>query len=320
MISRRGFLGAGLAGVSSLFFSPAWAQGGADLGTPTLPSPGFKKFKLGEMEIIALNDGVGRRPLVEGFVRNAPLDEVKSMLASQNLPTNYIDIPFTTFLIVHHGHKYLIDTGFADNGPPTTGKTIANLAAAGYKPEDIDHVLISHFHGDHINGLKYKNDDWVYPKAKIHVPAPEHAFWTDPAKMSAAPEALKGAFANVQKVFAGLPADRLVKFEPGAEVVPGVGSLAAFGHTPGHTAFTAKSGGKTFIYVADTTNIPALFARKPDWAVMFDMNADMARETRRKVFDMIAKENMLAGGFHFPFPAVGNIVVEGSGYQFKPLP
>ena len=243
MISRRGLLAAGLVSLSSLFFSTSWAQGGADLGTPTLPSPGFKKFKLGDMEVIALNDGVGRRPLAEGFVRNAPLEEVKSLLASQNLPTSYLDIPFTTFLIIHHGLQYLIYTVFADNGSPTTGKTVANLAAAGYKPEDIDHVLISHFHGDHINGLKYKNGNWVYPRAKIHVPAPEYAFWMDPAKMNAAPEALKGAFANVQKVFSDLPADRLVKFEPGAEVVAGVGSIAAYGHTPGHTAFTAKSGG-----------------------------------------------------------------------------
>ena len=99
----------------------------------------------------------------QSFVKNAPLDEVKALLASQNLPTHYIDVPFTPFLIVSGNQRYLMDTGFANNGGPTTGKMIANMAAAGYKPEDINNVVISHFHGDHINGLLYKDGSLVYP-------------------------------------------------------------------------------------------------------------------------------------------------------------
>jgi len=319
MIARRLFLSVVIASASTLMFSPVWAQPAANLGAPTLPAPGFKKLKVGSMEVIALNDGIARRPLAAEFVKNAPLDEVKALLASQKLPTDYIDIPFTPFLIVDGNQRYLMDTGFADNGSASTGKLIANMAAAGYKPEDINHVVISHFHGDHINGIRYKNGSLVYPNAKIHVPSAEYAFWMDKERMEKAPAGLKAAFANAQRIFGDLPADRLVKFESGSQVAPGITSVAAFGHTPGHTLFTVKSGDQSFVYVADLTNVPELFARNPDWAVTFDMDPEMARQTRRKIFDMIVKEKMMTGGFHFPFPAMGTMTPSGNGYQFTPI-
>ncbi len=318
-MDRRGFLGAGMAGAAALTFSSVWSQSTPNFGAPVAPAVGFKRMKLGAMEVIALHDGALRRPLGEEFVTNAPLEQVKALLASQGLPTDYVDIPFTPFVIVAGGRRILMDTGFADNGPPSTGKLVANMAAAGLKPEDIDTIILSHYHGDHINGIRNKAGQLVFPKAKIMVPAPEHAFWMDDARMEAAPPAMKGAFQNVRRVLATVPADQLVRFEPGAEVAPGITSVAAFGHTPGHTLFTVKSEGQSFAYVADLTNVPSLFARSPDWSVTFDMDKEMARATRRKIFDMVVKEKMMAGGFHFPFPAFGSIESAGNGYAFKPL-
>jgi glyoxylase-like metal-dependent hydrolase (beta-lactamase superfamily II) len=215
--------------------------------------------------------------------------------------------------------KILIDTGFADNGPSTTGRLVTNLNAAGLKVEDIDTVILSHYHGDHINGVRNKAGQLVYPNAKIMVPTVEHAFWMDDNRMAQAPDAMKGAFANVRRVLGGLSSNQLVQFEPGTEVAPGLMSRAAFGHTPGHTLFVAESKGDKFAYLADLTNIPQLFARNPDWAVQFDMNADAAREVRRRVFDMMVNEKMIAGGFHFPFPAFGRIEKMGNGFDFKPV-
>ena len=318
-MDRRGFLGAGMAGAAALTFSSVWSQSTPNFGAPVAPAVGFRRMKLGAMEVIALHDGALRRPLGEEFVTNAPLEQVKALLASQGLPTDYVDIPFTPFVIVAGGRRILMDTGFADNGPPSTGKLVANMAAAGLKPEDIDTIILSHYHGDHINGIRNKAGQLVFPKAKIMVPAPEHAFWMDDARMEAAPPAMKGAFQNVRRVLATVPADQLVRFEPGAEVAPGITSVAAFGHTPGHTLFTVKSEGQSFAYVADLTNVPSLFARSPDWSVTFDMDKEMARATRRKIFDMVVKEKMMAGGFHFPFPAFGSIESAGNGYAFKPL-
>ena len=320
MMDRRAFLGTGMAGAAALTFSSVWSQQAApNFGPPSLPANGVKRMKLGSMEVIALNDGALRRPLGEEFVRNVPLEQVKSLLASQNLPTDYVDIPFTPFLVVSPAGRFLLDTGFADNGPPTTGKLAAQLAAAGFKPEDIDTVLITHYHGDHINGLRKKDGSLTFPKAKVHVPAPEHAFWFDDAKMNAAPPAARGGFDNARKVIGSLPADILVKYEPGQELAPGIKAEAAFGHTPGMSMVSVQSEGQRFMYVADLTNVPSLFARSPDWAVQFDMDAEMARQTRRRVFDSLVKDKVMAGGYHFPFPAFGTIDNAGNGYQFKPV-
>ena len=318
-MDRRIFLGAGIAGATTLTFTSVFSQNSPDLGAPTLPTPGFRKTMVGDIEVIAINDGALRRPLGDEFVRNAPLEQVKSLLASQNLPTDYVDIPFTPYLIVSGNTKFLIDTGFADNGPPTTGKLAANLAAVGLKPTDINNVVLSHFHGDHINGLRNKAGQLVYPNARVHVPSAEHAFWMDDARMEAAPPGMKGAFMAVRRALGNLGGDQLVKFEPGAVIAPGITSIAAFGHTPGHTLFRMDSEGQSFAYVADITNVPSLFARAPDWSVLFDMNPAMARMSRRRVFDMLVKDKMMAGGFHFPFPAFGTMEASGNGYQFKPV-
>jgi glyoxylase-like metal-dependent hydrolase (beta-lactamase superfamily II) len=322
MLTRRDLLIGGTAAATT-YATTSWlplvAQNAPNFGAPSVVQVGFRKQKLGDMEIIALNDGVLRRPLAAEFVRNAPLDQVQALLKAQNLPTEYIDIPFTAFLVVAGNRRILMDTGLADNGPPTAGRLVANLAAAGFKPEDIDTVLISHFHGDHINGLRNKAGQLVFPKAKVMVPAPEQAFWMDDARMNNAPEAMRGAFQAVRRVFGGMPADQLVQFQPGAEVAPGITSVAAYGHTPGHTIFTVQSRGEKFAFVADLTNIPQLFARNPDWAVQFDMDAEAARVTRRRIFEMVVNEKMLTGGFHFPFPAFGVIEKMGNGYDFKPV-
>ena len=321
MLQRRHFLAGAAAAVaaSSLPFVPAWAQNAPNLGTPTPPSPGFARIKVGDIEIIADNDGVARRPLAEEFVRNAPLAEVKALLASQGLPTDHIDIPFTAFVLVMGGQRVLIDTGLGEFAPSTAGKLVANLAAAGLQPTDITAVLISHYHGDHINGLRKRDGSWTFPNAKVHVPAAEHAFWMDDARMNAAPEGLKGAFQGARRVFADMPADKLVRFESGASVVAGITSIAAYGHTPGHTLFEARSAGQTFDYLADLTNVPALFARNPDWAVQFDMDAEAARKVRRETFARVVASKAVVGGYHFPFPAFGRIQPAGIGYAFEPV-
>jgi len=322
MFTRRHFIGASLATTAAYAagsFAPVWAQNAPNFGTPTLPTPGFRKIKVGDVEVISLNDGIARRPLVEEFVKNAPLAEVRALLASQNLPTEYIDIPFTPFLVVAGGRRILMDTGLGEFGGATTGKLLERLRAAGFQASDIDTVLITHYHGDHIGGLRNRAGEFVFSKAKVLVPAPEHAFWMDDARLAAAAEGMKGAFNNVRRVFAQMPAEMLVRFEPGSEVAPGIRSVAAFGHTPGHTLFDVASAGQNFTFVGDLTNVPELFARNPDWAVQFDMDAEAARKVRRETFQRIVANKSMLGGFHFPFPSLGRMVAAGNGFAFQPV-
>lgn len=320
MLKRRQFLGAGagLCAYAAGSFVPVWAQSAPNLGTPTLPSPGFRRTKMGDVKIISVLDGIARRPLGEEFVKNAPLAEVKALLTSQGLPTDYIDVPFTPFVVIAGGRKVLIDAGLGEFGGPNAGKLLENLRAAGVPASDIDTVLISHFHGDHINGLRNKAGELAFAKAKVMVPAAEYAFWMDDAKMAAAPAGQKGAFENARHTFSAMGPDMLVQFAAGAEVVPGIRSVAAYGHTPGHTLFEVTSAGQSFFYLADLTNVPSLFARNPDWAVSFDMDAEAARKVRREVFARVTSNKSLVGGFHFPFPAFGRMTATGNGYTFEP--
>jgi len=275
------------------------------------------RYKSGDIVVTAATEGVNIRKLEDGFVTNASLDEVKGALAEAFLPSDIVPIPFTPVVIRSGEELILLDTGFADNGPPTVGMLRANLASVGIAPEDITKVLISHFHSDHIQGIRNKAGELVYPNAEIHVPEPEWAFWMDDAKMAAAPEGARGGFEAVRRVFRPNAAD-IVRFGWDEEVLPGIQSVDAHGHTPGHTAFVVGSGDDRMMMLADTTNHPALFVRNPDWAAVFDMDADAARQTRHRLLDMAAADRLQVAGYHFPFPATGHIVKDGERYRFHP--
>ena len=197
------------------------------------------------------------------------------------------------------GKLVLIDTGTAGQLAPTAPGIGASLAAAGVDPKAVDIILISHFHPDHINGIKSKEGQRVFPNAEINVPAPEWAFWMDDAKLNAAPEAARPAFLNVRRIFNDIAKD-VKRFEPGGEVAPGITSIAAHGHTPGHTAFAVASGNQSMLVLGDTTNHPWLFARNPEWQAIIDTDGAMAAETRKKLLDRASADKMLVQGYHFP--------------------
>jgi glyoxylase-like metal-dependent hydrolase (beta-lactamase superfamily II) len=279
--------------------------------------PGVYRYKIGSYELTAINDGVWNRPLDDKFVRNAPFAEVQKAMSDAFLPTDKLPISFTT-LVVNTGSKVIaIDTGTGGQLAPTAGTFGGNLAAAGIDPKSIDTILISHFHPDHINGIKTKENALVFPNAEINVPAPEWAFWMDDAKMNAAPDAAKGTFRNVRRVFGDIK--EVAKFEPGKEVAPGITSIAAYGHTPGHTAFAIASGNQSMLVLSDSTNHPALFVRNPEWQAIFDMDPNMATENRKRLLDRAAADKMLVQGYHFPFPASGFIAKRGNGYELVPV-
>ncbi len=273
-------------------------------------APAFYRYKVGSYELTAIHDGVWIRDVDNTFVRNAPWPAVQKAMMDAHMAPGKLAIPFTT-LVVNTGSKLvLIDTATGGQLAATAGAFGGNLAAAGIDPKQIDTILISHFHADHINGIKTKDNAVVFPNAEIKVPAAEWAYWMDDGNMAKAPEAARPAWLNVRRVFADIAA-KVEKFEPNKEVAPGITSIAAPGHTPGHTVFAIASGNQSMLALGDTTNNPLLFVRNPDWHAIFDTDGAMAAETRKKLLERATVDRMLVQGYHFPFPASGHIVQTG---------
>lgn len=280
-------------------------------------APGFYRFKVGTMEVTMVNDGKFQRPLEAGFVRNAELAAVQAALADAFQPTETITIPVTTTVVNTGDRLVMLDAGTGGLLAPSAASWMANFRAAGFAPEQVDAIIVSHFHGDHIQGIRDKDGNAVFPNASLHVSEAEWAFWMDEGQMSRAPEAMQNAFKGVRRVFEPVAKD-VQPYSGEAELVPGVRALPAPGHTPGHTAFVMSSGEASLLVWSDTTNKPELFVRNPDWQAVFDMDGNQAAETRKKMLEMAASERMPVAGYHFPFPATGYIARESGGYRFVP--
>ena len=306
-----------LAGAAAAFVcgAPRLGFAGNEAGGP--PTRGIYRYKIGNYELTAGYDGVWNRPIDDKFVKNAYFPDVQRAMADAAMPIHVLPTPFTP-LAVNTGKKLvLIDTGSGGQIAPTAGTLVANLAAAGISAKAVDAILISNFHPDHINGIKSKDDELVFPNAEILVPAPEWDFWMDDGKMSRAKDAVKGWFLNARRIFEDIE-KRVHRFQPGKDVAPGIASVPAYGHTPGHTAYIVADGGASLFVLCDTTNVPALFARHPEWQAAVDQDGPLAVATRRRILDRVATDRMQVQGYHFPFPAHGSIAKRGDGYEFIP--
>jgi glyoxylase-like metal-dependent hydrolase (beta-lactamase superfamily II) len=281
---------------------------------------GVYRYKLGDFEIIQLMDGARTFPIADNFVVNASKDEAIKAAAAAYMPDGKVTIPFSP-MIINTGSKLVaIDTGnglganAASKG--AVGQARFNMEAAGIDPKQIDIVVISHFHGDHIGGLKNADGSPAYPNAEIKVPATEWAFWKDDANAEKANPFNKAQFPNAKKMIDGL---KFTPYESDKEVAPGITSLATPGHTPGHTSFVVASGPKKIFVQSDVTNIPSLFIRNADWQAVFDNDPQLTIATRHKVYDMVAAEKLTVVGYHFPYPCVGHVEKDGTGYRLVPV-
>lgn len=312
-ISRRNLFTLGIA-LSALWFAACSAPEPRSASV----APGVTQVQLGSVTAYTIRDGIIPFPLDANFVRNVPLADVQAALQADGLPTERVDVPYTLLIVQTGNQRILFDAGNDAQRAATVGKLPDNLRNAGIDPKSITAIVLSHFHGDHIGGLRNKAGELIYPNAKIYVPAPEWDWWMDDDRMAKAPEAMKAAFAAPRRVL-GPIASSVIRFNPGDEVLPGIRSLAAFGHTAGHTVFLVEWGNRKLMYWGDTTNVPDLFLRHPDWAGRFDMDAEAARVTRRKLADMVIDQNILLAGYHLSGPAIGTLARRGKGYEFTPL-
>ncbi len=289
-------------------------------------APGWYRYKVGSFEVTAVTDGVRPTPLADNFIRSQQKDVVSGGLASVYLGIDKEKpvYPFTPIVVNTGAKLVVIDTGLGLNvyeqSKGAMGQFHTNLAHAGIDPKTVDTVIISHFHGDHINGLLGADNKLAFPNAEVMVPKAEWNYWTDDGNASRAPEGLvKSTHANVRRVFGAL-GNKVTQYEAGKEIAPGITSVFSPGHTLGHTSHIVASGSGQVLVQADVTAGPALlFVRNPGWHPAFDMDGALAEQTRRKLYDMAVADKMLIQGFHFPFPSAGYAEKDGAGYRLVPI-
>jgi len=314
-LSRRTVLTAGAALAAAGPVLPGTVNA---LDRARLQGPGVYRYPLGGYQITALYDGTWFLPIDDKFVRNVVGSDVNRALTDAFLPRNILPVTFTALLVNTGKRLILIDTGTAGQIADTAGVMLDNLRVAGVTPADIDTIVISHFHPDHIDGIRTKDGDKVFSRAEIWVPEPEWTFWMDDANMGRFSGKVHRYFLNARRIFRDL-AEEVHRFKPGAEVAPGIVSIPAYGHTPGHTAFAVHSANQSLLVMSDTARNPYLFVRHPDWQPTFDMDGPTAAQARRQMLDRAAADRMLVEAYHFPFPACGHIVRSGTAYEFEPV-
>jgi glyoxylase-like metal-dependent hydrolase (beta-lactamase superfamily II) len=319
-MSRRAFVMSSAAGVLSSAALLAFKAGTADAKEAMIgnKAPAWYRFKLGDFEATVVSDGTLNLGPAAGLYPKTPKETVEGVLASQFQPTAPVVVQ-ENCLVLNTGDKLvLFDSGMGSYKAfgPNAGRLESTLTASGIKPEDVDAIILTHGHIDHLSGIMSDDGKRLFPNAQIIMSKVEHDFWTDEARTSST-GVMKLLVDSARKNL--LPnKDRMVFVEDGKEAIKGVSVVSSRGHTPGHTSYLLSSGGQNFLYTGDSVTNTAISFSHPEWVFGFDADPGMASETRKRVLDMAAQDKLTVIGYHFAFPGIGNVAKEGAAYRFVP--
>ena len=281
------------------------------------------RFPLGAFDCRIITDGSFTYPTpAQLFFTDAPQGLLHQALRAHSVDPDNWDVYVSPYpsLLIHTGQQWvLVDTGAGDLAP-TTGYLMAQLHASGVNAEDIDVVILTHGHPDHIGGNLDGTGKPAFPKARYVMARAEWEFWaSDPDLASLrAGEILIGLIqASARK---NLPPirDQLELVEDGHEIVPGIRAVVTPGHTPGHLVLAVASEGETLICLGDTVLHP-LHLERPEWTSALDLLPEQTVTTRRRILGRAAMDHALVMAYHFPFPGLGHVVLEGHGWRWQPL-
>lgn len=318
--SRRRFLQAGgtaalTAGAAGILpFSPP-AMAAADMKSSQ--APGFYRFKLGGYEVTVLSDGSYVLPTTL-MGTNVPPEQVKAFLASHFLSTeqrlSHVNLP-----LINTGKELvLVDVGGGMNWMATAGKLTDNLKASGYNPEDVDKVILTHGHPDHLWGLIDEFEEAPrFPNAQYFIGADEWDFWATDKAAARLPEQFQGFAIGAKKHL--LPVEEKVKrVKDGEEVAPGITMISSPGHTPGHMSVMVNSDGKSLLVTADAITHPYVSFEHPGWRPGTDTDGEMGEKSRKTMLDMAATDKPLLLVYHISFPGLGRVARAGNAYRWVP--
>ena len=314
MHSEKRVRGLLVALATSIFFIGFAAHAAAPMAKTQ--APGFYRMMLGDFEITALSDG--SLPLaVDTLLTNTTPARVKKALDRWYLKEP-VDTSVNGYLINTGTQLILVDAGTGTLFGPRLGKLVGNLLAAGYRPEQVDEVYVTHMHADHVGGLM-AGDKLAFPNAIVRADKHDADFWLSQANMDAAPkdakDFFKGAMASINPY---VVAGKFNAFDGDTELAPGVKAMASRGHTPGHTTYIVESKGEKLVLWGDLMHVAAVQFADPSVTIKFDTDSKSAAVQRKHAYADAAKHGYWVAAAHLAFPGIGHVRAEGNGYAWVP--
>ncbi len=280
-------------------------------------APGWYRMMLGDFEVTALNDGTAALPM-EKLLTGTPQAKIDAALAKAYLKPPF-DTSVNAFLINTGTKLVLIDTGAGALLGPSVGKLVSALKASGYQPEQVDEIYLTHMHGDHLGGLT-SNGKMVFPNAIVRAGKADADYWLSKDNLDKAPDAMKGFFKGAQdSLNPYVVAGKLKPIDGDIELTPGIRAVSAPGHTPGHTLYEVTSKGQKLVAWGDLMHVAAVQFPDPSVTIQFDSDSKRAAAERKKAYAAAAKEGYFAAVSHVPFPGIGQLRAEGTGYRWYPV-
>jgi glyoxylase-like metal-dependent hydrolase (beta-lactamase superfamily II) len=282
----------------------------------TLPgkSRAYYRFEVGDFNCTAIGDGYHGYPLGD-FFANATEEELRAALDPGELARQSVISTLTCLHVDDGRHSILVDAGAGEKVAPTAGRLLQNMKRAGLSPADVDTLIITHGHPDHIGGLLDSGGRAIFPNARYYIWQAELDFWSSDMAYKHAPV----AWVQLARRQFFVLRERLLPIESETEIHTGIRALAAFGHTPGHMALAIGSGENRLLHISDVALSP-LHLQHPAWTPRYDVDPEQAITTKRRLFDQSAADNTLIFGHHFPpFPALGYVVESEGGWLWCPL-
>jgi len=320
---------AGIVTVGALLFGPgevAISQTRRPGDVQPLPAqpqhpdqtPGFYRLKVGDLEVTALIDGRG---VIDSHLLNGTKATMDGVVKALHEDPHMLDGGEAGFLVNTGKQLILVDAGSGTwYGGGAFGRLAGNLRSAGYTPEAVNIVLLTHLHSDHVGGLTTQDGKRVFPNADVYVAKAESDFWLSPEIAAKAPKDVQSFFQSAQAIAAPyIKAGKWHTFSGSEKIVDGMEIVPLPGHTPGHTGYEFSSKGQKILFWGDIIHAQSVQLQHPEVTVVFDFDPTAAAATRHQLLLKLASEDVLIAGPHMNFPGIGRLHREGSGYSWAPV-